>query len=102
MATAPLRRTVEQPLTAAIQPKRAGINRDEPVERLVRDLLDILKVRCFASQVTVAQVRALVIDPHATREPAESERERDPDDVVGVEQVVGTRDVKLREDSGNQ
>src|SRR6186713_2398775 len=95
------RTLVEEPFTATIDPHRAAIGREQPLHRLEAEVLAVLTVGWFAQQVFVAKVRALVIDAHARREPSAAERERQPNHVIGVQQVVRrSAEVELREHAG--
>src|SRR5688572_3100234 len=95
------RTLVEEPFAATIDPQGAAIGREQQLHRLEAEVLVILAIGWLTQQVLVAKVRALVINARAGRKPPASERDRQPDHVVGVQQVVRfTAEVELREHAG--
>ena len=85
---------------ADVEPQRTDFLRHQEFDRLEREVLanDLLA----AEQVFVAEMRALVIQLGAEAEAVAAERQRKPDDVVGVDQIVRRRaQVELGEDAAD-
>ena len=82
---------------AGVGPKHTDFLRDEHLHRLERQILaDDLFI---AKKVFVAQMRTLVVQLRAHAEAVATERDRQPDEVIRIDQIVGRSEIELGEDA---
>jgi hypothetical protein len=84
-----LRVAAQEVFPSRVNAERPTVEREDHLRGLERDVLALERRVVLAQQELVAQVRALMVEPQARGERTASHRDRKPDDVIGVDQIVG-------------